>query len=92
MHHHRQRQMAPNKRGNELHKIPQHKTHQTATLQPRTKPNRTILEKHQTLARNKIMEHPRRAKTRTTQRIQKTIPNTQNIQLLNSYTIVNVAI
>ena len=81
MHHHRQRQMAPNQRNNEPHQILKHKTHQTTTLQPRTKPHRTILEKHQTMARNKIMEHIKRVKTRTPKHIQKTILNTQNIQL-----------
>ena len=45
--------MAPHKRSNPLHQTKQNKNDTTTTLQPRTQPHRTILEKHQTTPRNK---------------------------------------
>ena len=89
LHHRRQRKMALDKRRDEIHQNKKHQTHQTTTIQPRTQPNRTILEKHQTMARNTSMVITSRTHKTITNSTQERFSAAKNIPLLISYTITS---
>ena len=65
MHHHRQRTMAPHQRNTHICKEKQHQNDTLTTIQSRTQPNRTILEKHQTKTCNKNILQQRTTHCRT---------------------------